>query len=52
MSGNVLNLHRTVAVFGGAPVCARIDHGQIPQANATAYDGKEGAGHKACSQPS
>lgn len=44
-------LCRTLVVSRRAPVRARVDHGSIPQADAPADDGEEGAGHQTCAEP-
>lgn len=42
---------RAVVVSWGTPVHFGADHGSIPQADASADDGKEGAGHQTGAQP-
>lgn len=43
-------LGRTMVVSGGTSVCARINHGSIPEANAPANDGQKGAGYQTSAQ--
>jgi len=42
---------RALAVSGGAPVRAGVDHGALPQTDAADDDGQGGAGHQTRTQP-
>lgn len=44
--------HRTMALTGGTSVHSGVNHGPIPETDASDDDGEERAGHQTCAHPS